>query len=41
MKYKSFILLLTVVLVLSLTACGKSPAPGKSELFKPKANESR
>ena len=32
MKYKSFILLLTVVMVLSLTACGKSPAPNKSEL---------
>ena len=32
MKYKSFILLLTVVMVLSLTACGKSPAPDKSEL---------
>ena len=32
MKYKSFILLLTVVMVLSLTACRKSPAPGKSEL---------
>ena len=32
MKYKAFILLLTVVMVLSLTACGKSPAPGKSEL---------
>ena len=33
MKYKSFILLLTVVMVLSLTACGKSPAPNKSELL--------
>ena len=32
MKYKSFILLLTVVMVLSLTACGKLPAPDKSEL---------
>ncbi len=32
MKYKSFILLLTVVMVLSLTACGKSPALDKSEL---------
>ena len=31
-KYKSFILLLTVMMVLSLTACGKSPAPNKSEL---------
>lgn len=41
MKYKSFILLLTVVLVLSLTACEKSTAPGKSELFKPKVNEQR
>ena len=35
MKYKSFILLLTVVMVLSLTACGKSPAPNKSELSVP------
>ena len=32
MKYKSFILLLTAVMVLSLAACGKSPAPDKSEL---------
>ena len=32
MKYKAFILLLTVVMVLSLTACGKAPAPNKSEL---------
>ena len=32
MKYKSFILLLTVVMVLSLTACGKSLEPDKSEL---------
>ena len=32
MKYKAYILLLTVVMVLSLTARGKSPAPGKSEL---------
>ena len=32
MKYKSFILLLTVVMVLSLTACGKLPAPDKSEI---------
>ena len=32
MKYKSFILLLTVVVVLSLAACGKTPAPNKSEL---------
>ena len=31
MKYKAFILLLTVVMVLSLAACGKSPVPGKSE----------
>ncbi len=41
MKYKSFILLLTAVIVLSLAACGKSPAPGKSGLFKPKADEQR
>ena len=32
MKYKSIIVVLTVVMVLSLTACGKSPAPNKSEL---------
>ena len=31
MRYKFFILLLTAVMALSLTACGKSPAPGKSE----------
>lgn len=30
-KYKSFILLLTVVMVLSLSACGKLPTPDKSE----------
>ena len=32
MKYKTFILLLAAVAALSLTACGKSPAPDKSEL---------
>lgn len=32
MKCKSFILLLAVVMVFSLSACGKTPAPGKSEL---------
>ena len=32
MKYKSFALLLTAVLLLSLAACGKAPAPEKSEL---------
>ena len=32
MKYKPIIVVLTTVMVLSLTACGKSPAPDKSEL---------
>lgn len=32
MKYKSFILLFAAVMVLSLTACGKTPAHNKSEL---------
>ena len=32
MKYKFFILLLTAVMALSLTACGKTPKPGKSEI---------
>ena len=32
MKYKSLIIVLTAVMVLSLAACGKSPAPDKSEL---------
>ena len=32
MKYKPIIVVLTAVMVLSLTACGKSPAPNKSEL---------
>ncbi len=32
MKYKSFILLLAAVMVLFLAACGKTPAPNKSEL---------
>ena len=32
MRYKSFILLLTAVMVLSLTACGKSLTPSKREL---------
>ena len=32
MKYKTFILLLAAVAALSFTACGKSPAPDKSEL---------
>ena len=31
-KYKSIIVVLTAVMVLSFTACGKSPAPNKSEL---------
>ena len=31
MKYKSFILLLTVMMVLFLTACGKIQTPNKSE----------
>ena len=31
MKYKSFILLLAVVMVLSLSACGKLPTPDKNE----------
>ena len=30
MKYKSFILLLAAVMVLSLSACGKIPTPDKS-----------
>ena len=30
MKYKSFILLLATVMVLSLSACGKIPTPDKS-----------
>ena len=30
MKYKSFILLLAAVMVLSLSACGKLPTPDKS-----------
>ncbi len=32
MKYKPIIVVLTAVMVLSLAACGKSPAPDKSEL---------
>lgn len=32
MKYKSIIVMLTAVMVLSLAACGKTPAPNKSEL---------
>ena len=32
MKYKPIIVVLTAVMVLSLTACGKSPAPNQSEL---------
>ena len=32
MKYKPIIVVLTAVMVLSLTACGKSPALNKSEL---------
>ena len=32
MKYKPIIVVLTAVMVLSLTACGKSPAPNKREL---------
>ena len=32
MRYTFFILLLTAVMALSLTACGKTPAPDKSEL---------
>ena len=32
MKYKPIIVVLTAVMVLSLTACGKTPAPDKSEL---------
>ena len=31
-KYKSIIVMLTAVMVLSLAACGKTPAPNKSEL---------
>ena len=31
MKFKSFILLLAVVMVLSLSACGKLPTPDKNE----------
>ena len=31
MKYKSFILLLAAVMVLSLSACGKLPTPDKNE----------
>ena len=31
MKYKSLILLLAVVMVLSLSACGKLPTPDKNE----------
>ena len=31
MKSKSFVRLLAAILALSLTACGKAPAPGKSE----------
>ena len=30
--YKSIIVMLTAVMVLSLAACGKTPAPNKSEL---------
>ena len=32
MKYKHIIVVLTAVMVLSLAACGKTPAPNKSEL---------
>ena len=31
-KYKSIIVMLTAVMVLFLAACGKTPAPNKSEL---------
>lgn len=31
-KYKSIIVMLTAVMVLSIAACGKTPAPNKSEL---------